>query len=261
MAVTKLSVYIYANIHKAYELIKKGAAAHKEEMISVENLKEFYTLYFQLCRSWSSEHLKEEDNFNKNLADIEQFVYETFLKEDESKDEFFIYDSDEIKHDLEKMHYKDEEKIDAQSFFNEGSVDEYDIQDIQECSHALLDATNDNNIEYDAKYFDNLKLQFATFAKVLEKNLEFKDLGYSLSKLSLFLETNIIELVTHNNQKTLIMILNSISEDLLSWTNNVLIDKTAIDIHFLDASLLSSIIQFEMIFAPVQDDDEDLEFF
>jgi hypothetical protein len=261
MAITKLSVYIYADINRAYELIQKGAEAHKKEMIPIENLKEFYTLYFELCKQWKDSYLNKSDNFGENLRIIEQFVYESFAKEDESKDEFFMFNSDEIKKDLNKMHYKNEEKISAKDFYDEGSIDEHDVQDILECSHALLEAINGDTVDYDRNYFNNLKTQLDTFAVILERNLEFKDLGFSLSKLSQFLEANIEKLITHDKQKSLLVILNAITEDLLSWTQSVLVEKTAIDVHFLDASLLSSIIQFEMMLAPVQDDDNDLEFF
>lgn len=42
----------------------------------------------------------------------------------------------------------------------------------------------------------------------------------------------------------------------------VLQERTAVDIHYLDASLLSSIIQFEMMFSTSKEEaDDDLEFF
>jgi len=262
MAITKLSVYIYSDIHSAYAFIEKGVEAHTKKEIPIDKLKEFYTLYFQLCKQWDEEHKEKDNHYSKNLSIIEQFVYESFAKEGEAKDDFYIYNSDEVKQDLEKMHYKNEEKINAQDFFEEGSIDEHDIQDILECTNSLSEVMQEEVLSYDRAYFIELKRQLETYAVILDKNREFKDIGFSLSKLSQLLEVTLDELVTHKNQKALILILTAITEDLVSWAQSVLIDKTAIDIHFLDASLLSSIIQFEMIFSPIkEDDDDELEFF
>lgn len=60
--------------------------------------------------------MEEDDRFGKNLSAIEQFVYESFAKEGESKEEFYIYDSEVIHQDMAKMHYKEEQKISAEAF-------------------------------------------------------------------------------------------------------------------------------------------------
>jgi hypothetical protein len=261
MAVAKLSVYIYSDINRAYSYIQEGAKAHKENHIPVESLKEYYTLYFLLCREWNKDHLKTNAKFEENIATIEQFVYEAFANENETKAEFFDYDSEVINADLTKMHYTDEQKISAQDFHEEGSMDELDIQDILECSDALQEAISDTYTEHDKGYFENVNTRVKSYAVILEKNLEFRDIGYSLSKLSSLLEEHCDSLVNHEKKKALLVILNAIVEDLIAWTVAVLKEKTAIDIHYLDASLLSSILQFEMMILPPKDDEDDLEFF
>jgi len=263
MAVSKLTVYIYSDIKRAYAYIQQGAKAHREKHIPVENLKEFYTLYFTLCQEWNKNNMEEDDRFGKNLATIEQFVYESFSKEGESKEDFYIYDSEVIHQDMAKMHYKEEQKISAEAFCEEGSIDELDIQDILESCQDLFDAVQERHIEHNEAYFSGVNENLRAYAVILEKNSEFRDLGFSLSKLSDFLEVHLHELPTHAKKGAILVILNAIVEDLIAWTKGVLEEKTAVDIHYLDASLLSSIIQFEMMFAPKQssEDDDDLEFF
>ena len=68
-------------------------------------------------------------------------------------------------------------------------------------------------------------------------------------------------LPNHANKKKILVILNAIAEDLIGWTEAVLKEKTAVDIHYLDASLFSSIIQFEMMLTPESEEDDSLEFF
>ena len=261
MAVSKLTVYIYSDIKRAYAYIQQGAKAHREKQIPVENLKEFYTLYFALCKEWNTLHREVDDRFGENLATIEQFVYESFSKEGESKEDFYIYDSEVIHQDMAKMHYKDEQKISAEAFCAEGSIDAFDIQDILEACQDLFDAVQEGRSEYDEAYFLGVNVNLRAYAIILEKNSEFRDLGFSLAKLSDFLEAHLAELPTHVKKGAVLVILKAIVEDLIAWTKGVLEEKTAVDIHYLDASLLSSIIQFEMMFAPAQNDEDDLEFF
>ncbi len=263
MAVSKLTIYIYSDIKRAYAYVQEGAKGHRSKHIPVENLKEFYTLYFALCKEWNKAHMEEDDRFGKNLATIEQFVYESFSKEGESKEDFYIYDSEVIHQDMAKMHYKEEQKISAEAFCEEGSIDELDIQDILEACHDLFDAVQERHVEHNEAYFSGVNANLRSYATILEKNLEFRDLGFSLSQLSDFLEAHLAELPTHTKKSAILVILKAIVEDLISWTKSVLEEKTAVDIHYLDASLLSSIIQFEMMFAPANSDEgeDDLEFF
>lgn len=261
LAVAKLSIYIYSDIKRAYEYVQEAAKKHKIKEIPVENLREFYSLYFVLCREWNQKNMEVEDRFGKNLEVIEQFVYDSFSKENESKEEFFIYDSPVISQDMAKMHYSDDVKISALAFCAEGSIDELDIQDILESCGELADVVQDYNLEYNEAYFLNVKEYLDSYAKVLEKNFEFRDLGYSLSKLSALLEIHLESLPNHANKKKILVILNAIAEDLIGWTEAVLKEKTAVDIHYLDASLFSSIIQFEMMLTPASEEDDSLEFF
>ena len=121
----------------------------------------------------------------------------------------------------------------------------------------------ERHVEHNEAYFSGVNANLRSYATILEKNLEFRDLGFSLSKLSDFLEAHLEELPSHAKKGAILVILKAIVEDLIAWTQGVLVEKTAVDIHYLDASLLSSIIQFEMMFAPAQSDEgeDDLEFF
>ena len=262
MAIAKLTIYIYSDIKRAYAYIEEGAKAHREKHIPIHNLQEFYSLYFVLCQEWNQNQSIPNDTFSKNLSIIEEFVFESFAYEGETKEDFFIYGSDIIKQDIAKMHYQDEVKITAEDFYAEGSMDDFDRHDILDCCHELSDIVHDKNIDYDEGYFIRVYEHFLTYATILEKNTDFRDLGFSFSKLSQFLKQNLSVLPTHPKKKAILVILSSIVEDALSWAKTVLQERTAVDIHYLDASLLSSIIQFEMMFSTSKEEaDDDLEFF
>ncbi|MDD2384335.1 MAG: hypothetical protein PHN18_09120 [Sulfurospirillaceae bacterium] len=261
-AVAKLTIYSYSDLNRAYAYIQKGAKAHREKKIPLENLKEFYSLYFELCKEWNQQNREADDRYGTNLAMIEQFVYEAFKKVDESKENFYIYGSDVLKQDIEKMHYRDDAKVSAEDFYAEGSMDALDILDIVECCSALSEVVQDHHIAHDEAYFRSVNNYFHAYAMILEKNAEFKDIGFSLFKLSEFLENYSATLPEHTQKKKALVVLNAIVDDLISWAKSVLQERTAVDIHYLDASLLSSIIQLEMLFAPVaEENDDELEFF
>ncbi|MDD3344293.1 MAG: hypothetical protein PHR87_12050 [Sulfurospirillaceae bacterium] len=262
LAVSKLSIYIFSDVERASAYVQEGAKAHREKTIPIEDIKEYYSLYFQLCRDWNQQHLEANTQYSDNLATIEQFVYEAFRQANESKENFYLYNADIIKNDLAKMHYSDDVKISAEAFYAEGTMDELDIHDILESCTALSDEVKDKSTTHDEVYFNHINHYFRAYGVILEKNSEFKDIGFSLFKLSQFIENNSAMLPEHPKKKTALVVLNAIVEDLVSWTHSVLQDRTAVDIHYLDASLLSSIIQLEMLFAPVQAEAEDeLEFF
>lgn len=262
MAIAKLTIFIYSDINRAYAYIEEGAKAHREKQIPIHNLKEFYSLYFLLCQEWNQNQIQPSETFSQNIALIEEFVFESFAYEGESKDDFFIYGSDVLKDDLAKMHYHDEAKITAEAFYSEGSMDDFDRDDIIDCCHELSDIVHDINVGYDESYFIRVYEHFERYASILEKNTDFRDLGFSLSKLSQFLKANLSILPEHPKKKAILVILSSIVEDALAWAKTVLEERTAVDIHYLDASLLSSIIQFEMMFSSSKEEaEDDLEFF
>jgi hypothetical protein len=158
------------------------------------------------------------------------------------------------------MHYKDSEKMSAKAFFELESIDELEIQDMKESSSELQDTVASSN-SLSVKYIENITIQLDIFARILEKNIEFKDIGFSLSKLSDILKNFKDTLPTHQKAKNIYISLNGIAEDMVSWTRVLFDEQSVVDIHYLDASLLSSIIQIEMLLTASEDEDDDLEFF
>lgn len=260
MAIAKLTIYIYSDIDRAYEYIQKGAKSHKEKLIEIPFLKEFYSVYFRLCREWNSHYLSTQEHFEKNISIIENFVFEIFATREKTLEDFFEYSSDAVNYDIEKMHYKDSQKISAKDFFALGSIDELEVQDMCESSDELQNAIESSDI-LDDSYIAEITLQLDIFARILEKNIEFKDIGFSLSKLSEILKNYKTIISHHPKVKNIYVTLNGIAEDMVAWTKSIFMEQSTIDIHYLDASLLSSIIQVEMLLNTPEEKDDDLEFF
>lgn len=105
---------------------------------------------------------------------------------------------------------------------------------------------------------------FEEYLKVLQLLVDFEHLAFALQTLMQFLEGITEEQFEESKVKSLVSMLLNLLHDLESWRVNVFVEQSARDIHYLDASLLSSCIQLEAVFedkAVDEDDGGDLEFF
>ncbi len=105
---------------------------------------------------------------------------------------------------------------------------------------------------------------FQEYANVLEALVDFQHLGFAVQTLINFLTTLTEDQFEADKVKKLSSMLLNLLHDLGSWRENVFITQVARDIHYLDASLLSSCIQVEAIFEDKSSDvggDDDIEFF
>ena len=85
------------------------------------------------------------------------------------------------------------------------------------------------------------------FANGLELSGEFRDIAYALRGLCKPL--NELEQTHHlfgTSSRIIKRIIDSIIDDLVNWTSEVLIDLTAVDVHYVDASLLANIAQLSL---------------
>jgi len=100
------------------------------------------------------------------------------------------------------------------------------------------------------------------YNSVIELLTEFEHLVFSIKTLIEFLKSLGDEQFAHENFKNFITQLLNLLNDLSSWREMIFIKQEAIDIHYLDASLLSSCLQLETIFENKEVDEADnLEFF
>ena len=105
-------------------------------------------------------------------------------------------------------------------------------------------------------------VSFQAYADTLEELVDFAHLGFALQTLIRFLSALNEEHFEAEKIKKLCSLLLNLLHDLSSWRDNVFISQVARDIHYLDASLLSSCLQIETIFEEKKlSTDDDIEFF
>ncbi len=114
------------------------------------------------------------------------------------------------------------------------------------------------------KTVEKIGENFQEYATVLEELIDFAHLGFAIRTLVHFLSTLNENQFDDVKVKKLSSMLLNLLHDLALWREHVFITQIARDIHYLDASLLSSCIQIEAIFEDKSVDvsgDDDIEFF
>ncbi len=97
------------------------------------------------------------------------------------------------------------------------------------------------------------------YTTAVESLSQFQDLGYALRNVTRFLK----ELSPSADKRKLAILLGALADDLSQWYKNIFVLQSAINIHYLDSSLLSSCFQMEATFNEDMADNmgDDLELF
>jgi hypothetical protein len=188
---------------------------------------------------------------------VEKAKIETELIELDNKKER-VLEEEEAKL-LRKNHAK---KISAEEFLN--SLDDYIIEDI----HELEECEEDIDMEF-IKFIDTptkdilneIILNMEKYAKAIKNLQEFDEL-YEAINSTINLLRNIDELNEDNIPK-IKQFIENIFHDLKNWRVTIFEDSITKDIHYLDSSLFSSCLQFELDLKgeKPEEDEGDFEFF
>ena len=198
------------------------------------NLKPTKTL---ILKSKDNIYTYKIDFINENVA-LFKSDEEVFLDFDE-EDEFFEFNSERVDDYINNMHFMGDRKFSACDFMQEEFIDEELVEDVKEIVEEVHNL-DEENLNYLDKYINIISL----FIRFFNGSIEFKELAYGLKKL-IDLLCNNENLIKEN--KIIIKICTSILEDLVKFTETVIINQNAIDIHYLDASLLANVTQLELI--------------
>ncbi len=144
-------------------------------------------------------------------------------------------------------------------------INEYTLLEINELTE-LEDDISELISELYVKNEDALNdvvLRLLKFSSVLNNLHEFKELAFSISSLANLLDKQKMSELDDTTHKKMILFLENIILDLAGWRRIVFIEQSANDIHYMDSSLFSSILQLELVFNTdtKNEDDDDFELF
>jgi len=158
---------------------------------------------------------------------------------------------------LQAMHYED--KVSALSYIQglDHAINE-ELAEMDELEEELKHHLDEFEETYGVSSLYEMALGIERYSRTIATLIDFEDIAFSLTKLSTLLRT--ISTLDKNARK-LHLLLSGIVDDLKRWRYNLFIAKVAEDIHYLDASLLSSCLQIEIEFFGGTLEEEELDLF
>lgn len=184
---------------------------------------------------------------------VSQDKKEERVEELSSKEKLNI--DDEAKRILHKNH---KIKIDAKSFIQE--IERENIEDLDEIEDRfseLLDSFEIVKYDVNLKNLQHLSSKFELFSMAINRFIDFADIAYAIQSLALFLGNLTEQDIKDGDLKLSIEYLNSILKDFQKWIDTIFIQKSAVDIHYMDSSLFSGCLQVELDFFNKESDDSD----
>jgi PAS domain S-box-containing protein len=250
--------------------------------IDTKHGRNIFNLYYKELLSHDGKALKMITLNNITISEYQKFkisyyneqLQEFYLrskryndsKKDEDQEEHSDHRkvralSDEERKLLKRKH--DDVAVSSEEYSQE--LDEYVLLEIQELDEIeqeiqhLLSLLEDK----DQEHLNQIVLRLVKFSSVVSNLLEFKELAFSLSSLADLLGKQNVKELDDETFKKMLLFLENIISDFSSWRKIVFVDQTANDIHYMDSSLFSSILQLELIFNTDQknEDEDDFELF
>ncbi len=164
---------------------------------------------------------------------------------------------------IDKCHIPfDEKKVSAAEFLESSEINLANINQLS--SLALLQSSSLSEVErIEGDAIKEARKLFSECSSVLKMLPEFSDLSFAFGSISDIFSDFDPALLDQKSAKLILVLLRGMISDLENWISVIFAKKEAKDIHFLDASLLSSIAQLESVVRGSEsvNDDNDLELF
>ena len=137
--------------------------------------------------------------------------------------------------------------ISIDEFLEDSNIDEFGIIDeLNDLEDDFLELKNSMDISdrYKQKTEQIIECYIKVFAELMEF-VEVKDILYDFLKL---IEEIDSKNISQENLEILKELVESVVEDLFKWKNEVFIKKEALNVHYMDDSLISNITQLREMF-------------
>ncbi len=138
-----------------------------------------------------------------------------------------------------------------------------DIHDLSGTQEELLDLVIVFDDNPELEIMTQIINQLSTYTSIINSLIEFSDLSNAIGSLVNFLSELDSEILIDRKDE-ISEHLNNFTEDLISWRKNIFLSEDTLDIHYLDSSLFSSSLQFQIMLSNEKEselDDGDFELF
>jgi response regulator RpfG family c-di-GMP phosphodiesterase len=182
---------------------------------------------------------------NNNLDDIE----DDFMDFDDENDDFMDFDDDNeesIEHNKELMdaYNGSHQKVSAKYFLEEYEDIGYDTEDLEDLEEEI------NSVVANILFEDNLENELSNVIYMLEKYNRFLYSFTEFEELSnvLYGLVELLNVADFSKLTKTVMIskfIVAIIQDLVDWKEHVFILKDAVDVYYINASILNSYVQLK----------------
>lgn len=187
--------------------------------------------------------IKEQEDQSDEFVDFDDGEDDSFFDFSDSEDD----DSLNIQKDMMDQFNKSHGNLSAKEFLKEYEGIDYlldDLEDIELDIYEHIETLFEDNL---TSQQENIVESIDKYAHFLNTFLEFQELSTSLNLLSRIIQRSDFENVEYKKRVLIASYIKSILEDLVKWKNKIFIEQNAIDVFYLNASLLNSCIQLETV--------------
>ncbi len=137
------------------------------------------------------------------------------------------------------------------------------VKEIMERGESMREHLDEFLATKNSAIWSEVAQECASISGVINQLYEFVDIAYSYQNLSNLLESTNVAALDDKKLKSIKVYLFGMLEDMDSWVQTIFVEKSAIDVHYLDASLFSTMLQLEMSLKDTKkdEDEEDLVLF
>ncbi|QOY52053.1 response regulator [Candidatus Sulfurimonas baltica] len=229
-----------------------------KKSIDLDGEAEIFILHNITFEEWQKVKI---DSYVNSLESMILISRANKYEENETDDKIKLDITDNQKNLLRKNHKKD--LISANDLLN--TLNKELLREIQELDDLDTDISN-SLVELERGDSEQLKIlskAFLKYAYIIEGIAELNDFYIVLEGLSKLIYSINFEDLDPEKYTTFYSYLNNMGDDLIYWRKNIFIEQTANDIHYLDSSMLSSMLQLELFLSNKDEieDDNDFELF
>ncbi len=256
--------YVLHDIDKIDESLQYYQHLMQEKFIPEQQIKTFLLKVLHIIQ----DSLKNYPHLDYPYQQLEENVQHainhidaTLQENNESlHDGSFItaFDENIMDTQINDMHTsgKNREVLSAQDYLALGELDEEHILQIIDVIGDALSITM-QSVTLSPADISELQNAIEEATHALEGAFEFMDLGNVLRHFSELLEQ--IKQLDENTREMYKPLIESFITDLEKWADHVFVKQDAIDIHYLDASLFSSVKQIELLLSTAANDNQNQE--
>ncbi|MCV6607642.1 MAG: PAS domain S-box protein [Campylobacterales bacterium] len=145
-------------------------------------------------------------------------------------------------------------------------VDEYvkeELQELQEIENEVEEIITEYEEDNHISHIHSISNRYSKYASIINGLFEFRDLAFAINSLANLLSELDDTMLDPSQQKKLGIFIGSLIQDLANWRRSIFVEQSALDIHYLDSSLFSTILQLEGAINVQEeiDEEDELELF